>query len=90
MPSLGGKPRVGNMNGVDMGIGSGPTQVPGPVSYTHLDVYKRQNTQPSGKGNCTRDEQTLRSRPQEDAEEFLCWPWAQPVSYTHLVHLRVV
>ena len=38
MPSLGGKPRVGNMNGVDMGIGSGPTQVPGqitPVCYIH-------------------------------------------------------
>ena len=45
MPSLGGKPRVGNMNGVDMGIGSGPTQVPGqitPVCYIHAFSYTKQ------------------------------------------------
>lgn len=34
MPSRGGKPRVGNMNGGDMGIGSGPTQVPGQLTTT--------------------------------------------------------
>lgn len=45
MPSLGGKPRVGNMNGADMGIGSGPTQVPGqitPVCYIHAFSYTKQ------------------------------------------------
>jgi hypothetical protein len=45
MPSLGGKPRVGNMNGSDMGIGSGPTQVPGqitPVCYIHAFSYTKQ------------------------------------------------
>lgn len=45
MPSLGGKPRVGNMNGSDMGIGSGPTQVPGqitPVTYIHAFSYTKQ------------------------------------------------
>src|ERR1700744_6588213 len=34
MPSTGGKPRKGNMNGGDMGIGSGPTQVPGQITTT--------------------------------------------------------
>src|ERR1700744_3077644 len=34
MPSRGGKPRVGSMNGADMGIGSGPTQVPGQLTTT--------------------------------------------------------
>lgn len=45
MPSLGGKPRVGNMNGSDMGIGSGPTQVPGqitPATYIHAFSYTKQ------------------------------------------------
>src|SRR3984885_14495459 len=45
MPSLGGKPRVGNMNGADMGIGSGPTQVPGQlttVCYIHAFSYTAQ------------------------------------------------
>src|SRR5580658_955853 len=45
MPSLGGKPRVGNMNGADMGIGSGPIQVPGqitPVCYIHAFSYTKQ------------------------------------------------
>jgi hypothetical protein len=32
MPSRGGKPRMGSMNGADMGIGSGPTQVPGQLT----------------------------------------------------------
>jgi hypothetical protein len=45
MPSLGGKPRVGNMNGADLGIGSGPTQVPGqitPVCYIDAFSYSKQ------------------------------------------------
>lgn len=45
MPSRGGKPRVGNMNGADMGIGSGPTQVPGQlttVCYIHAFSYTAQ------------------------------------------------
>lgn len=45
IPSLGGKPRVGNMNGADMGVGSGPTQVPGqvtPVCYIHAFSYTKQ------------------------------------------------
>lgn len=45
MPSRGGKPRVGNMNGGDMGIGSGPTQVPGQlttVCYIHAFSYTAQ------------------------------------------------
>jgi hypothetical protein len=45
MPSRGGKPRVGNMNGADMGIGSGPTQVPGQLTTTcfiHAFSYTRQ------------------------------------------------
>src|SRR3984885_14587689 len=45
MPSLGGKPRVGSMNGADMGIGSGPTQVPGQlttVCYIHAFSYTAQ------------------------------------------------
>jgi len=45
MPSRGGKPRVGNMNGSDMGIGSGPTQVPGQlttVCYIHAFSYTAQ------------------------------------------------
>ena len=46
MPSRGGKPRVGNMNGSDMGIGSGPTQVPGQlttVCYIHAFSYTGTN-----------------------------------------------
>jgi hypothetical protein len=45
MPSRGGKPRVGSMNGADMGIGSGPTQVPGQlttVCYIHAFSYTAQ------------------------------------------------
>src|SRR5580658_1130019 len=45
MPSRGGKPRVGNMNGADMGIGSGPTQVVGQattVCYIHAFSYTKQ------------------------------------------------
>ena len=45
MPSLGGKPRKGNMNGADMGVGSGPSQVPGqitPVCYIHAFSYTKQ------------------------------------------------
>lgn len=45
MPSRGGKPRVGNMNGGDMGIGSGPTQVPGQLTttcYIHAFSYTAQ------------------------------------------------
>jgi hypothetical protein len=32
MPSRGGKPRVASMNGADLGIGSGPTQIPGQLT----------------------------------------------------------
>jgi hypothetical protein len=45
MPSRGGKPRIGSMNGADMGIGSGPTQVPGQlttVCYIHAFSYTAQ------------------------------------------------
>lgn len=45
MPSRGGKPRVGSMNGADMGIGSGPTQIPGQlttVCYIHAFSYTAQ------------------------------------------------
>jgi hypothetical protein len=45
MPSRGGKPRVGNMNGADLGIGSGPTQVPGQLTTTcfiHAFSYTKQ------------------------------------------------
>ncbi len=45
MPSRGGKPRLGSMNGADMGIGSGPTQVPGQlttVCYVHAFSYTAQ------------------------------------------------
>jgi hypothetical protein len=45
MPSRGGKPRVGSMNGADMGIGSGPTQVPGQITtvcYIHAFSYTAQ------------------------------------------------
>jgi hypothetical protein len=45
MPSRGGKPRLGSMNGADMGIGSGPTQVPGQlttVCYIHAFSYTAQ------------------------------------------------
>jgi hypothetical protein len=34
MPSTGGKPKKGNLNGGDMGIGSGPSQVPGQIITT--------------------------------------------------------
>jgi hypothetical protein len=36
MPSRGGKPRVGNLDGGDLGLGSGPTTVPGQVTTTTL------------------------------------------------------
>lgn len=36
MPSRGGKPRVGNLNGGDLGLGSGPTTIPGQVTTTTL------------------------------------------------------
>lgn len=45
MPSRGGKPKVGNMNGADLGLGSGPTQVVGqitPVCYIHAFSYTKQ------------------------------------------------
>jgi hypothetical protein len=45
MTSRGGKPRVGNMNGGDLGIGSGPTQVPGQLTTTcfiHAFSYTKQ------------------------------------------------
>src|SRR5271165_732789 len=45
MPTRGGKPRVGNMNGADMGIGSGPQQVPGQLTTTcfiHAFSYTKQ------------------------------------------------
>src|SRR5271165_7298055 len=45
MPTRGGKPRVGNMNGADMGIGSGPQQVPGQLTttcYIHAFSYTKQ------------------------------------------------
>jgi hypothetical protein len=34
MPSRGGKPRVGNLDGGDLGLGSGPTTVPGQLTTT--------------------------------------------------------
>ena len=34
MPSKGGKPRVGNLDGGDLGLGSGPTTVPGQLTTT--------------------------------------------------------
>jgi hypothetical protein len=34
MPSRGGKPRVGNLDGGDLGLGSGPTTIPGQVTTT--------------------------------------------------------
>ena len=36
MPSRGGKPRVGNLDGGDLGLGSGPTTIPGQVTTTTL------------------------------------------------------
>lgn len=36
MPSRGGKPRVGNLDGGDLGLGSGPTTIPGEVTTTTL------------------------------------------------------
>jgi hypothetical protein len=45
MPSSGGKHSVGNMDGADMGIGSGPTQVPGlltTVCYISAWSYTKQ------------------------------------------------
>lgn len=34
MPSRGGKPRVGNFDGGDLGLGSGPTTIPGQITTT--------------------------------------------------------
>jgi len=36
MPSRGGKPRVANLDGGDLGLGSGPTTIPGQVTTTTL------------------------------------------------------
>ena len=36
MPSRGGKPRVGNLDGGDLGLGSGPITIPGQVTTTTL------------------------------------------------------
>jgi hypothetical protein len=36
MPSRGGKPRVGNLDGGDLGLGSGPTTIPGQITTTTL------------------------------------------------------
>lgn len=36
MPIRGGKPRVGNLNGGDLGLGSGPQTVPGQITTTTL------------------------------------------------------
>jgi hypothetical protein len=36
MPSRGGKPRVANLDGGDLGLGSGPTTIPGQITTTTL------------------------------------------------------
>ena len=56
-----------------------------PVSYTHLDVYKRQPLHLIGsRFHRTEENKLLRRRTQEIVINLLCQPCIDTVSYTHL------
>ena len=63
----------------------------GAVSYTHLDVYKRQRAGRSGR---RMRYPSARWRPPRTRRPIGCWLGSQlgigPVSYTHLVRLRLI
>ena len=59
-----------------------------PVSYTHLDVYKRQMVYHSLNGSALRRiEAGIRHAKQAGADGAV---WFGPVSYTHLIYQQIL